>query len=125
MSVSRSSTVIPAVAIGGPIRTVTLTGRTTALPFRIDAPAAADGHGNHRHLRLQGHDETALLERQQLTGAAARALRKDEKRVPTLQRLDRLSTDAIDFRRSARSTATKPPRSNAIPISGIRCSSCL
>ena len=61
-------------------------------------PAAADGHRHDGHLRLDRHEEAALLERQQLARAAARALREDQERVAGAQRcgalLERLERPA-------------------------------
>ena len=56
-----------------------------SLPHR--APRPLDGHRHNRRLRLQSHDKASLLERQQLTGLAARPLGEDQKRVALAKRL--------------------------------------
>src|SRR5580765_5804463 len=43
--------------------------------------AALDGHRHDRRLRLDGHDETALLERKKIAGPAPRPLGKNQEGV--------------------------------------------
>src|SRR5687768_17544099 len=49
--------------------------------------AAVDGDRDDRRLRLDRHDEAALLEWQELRGAAARAFRKNQEAVAIPDRL--------------------------------------
>src|SRR6266852_5658686 len=71
MSASRSSTSTFRVSTGRPIRIVSVTGRMMKLPFTM----------------AERPPETALFERQKFVGPAARALRKNQKRVAGAQRV--------------------------------------
>src|SRR5678816_71566 len=51
-------------------------------------PSTLDGNGYERHLGLDGHDDAALLEGEQLAGLASRTLRKNQKGRAGTQRSD-------------------------------------
>src|SRR4051812_3354464 len=65
-----------------------------SLPHRVTRAIDRDRHD--RRLPLNRHDEAALLERQQLPGAAPRALGENQERVPLAQRAGR----ALDRRQA-------------------------
>ena len=104
---------------GRPNADADMTGRTNALPFRIASRPPWIGHRDDGDLGLDGHDEAALLERQQLPGTAARPFRKNEKRVPVSSESAPLrdgrarpARDRRDRRRRSR------PTSNAVFMIG-------
>ena len=110
-SVVRSSTVSPAVGTAARRSTVTVAGQMSGLPFRIAARPPETTTGTIGRLRLDRHDEAALLERQQLSGPAARALRKDDEGIARPKRLGgpldrRPALVGIRRARAARSPAT-------------------
>ncbi len=87
MSWSRSSTVNPRVSIGRPDR-----HRHRRRPDQLAAlahgrPTAVDGDRHDWRLRLQRHDEPALLEGQELARAGPGAFREDQEGVAGTQRL--------------------------------------
>ena len=107
---SRSLISIPAVSIGSPTRMLTVAGRMILLPRRMASRAARYRHRHDRRLRLERHQEAALLERQQFAGPAARAFGKDQERVAVADRRAPASSDRIAASLLRRSTGTKPPR---------------
>ena len=87
---------MPAVSIGLPNRTVTVTGLITKLPLLSASRAPVIAVGHDRRLPLDSHDKASLLERQQTSCPAPRALGEDQKGVPLTQRLG----GAIDGRKA-------------------------
>ena len=55
-------------------------------PLPHSSAAALHRYGDDRHLRLNGHDETSLLEGEELAGAAACPFWKDEEGIARPQR---------------------------------------
>src|SRR5215510_2391604 len=55
-----------------------------SLPHR--SPPPLHSHRNDWHLRLDRHDQSSLLERQELSASTARPFRKDEERIACAQR---------------------------------------
>ena len=98
ISASRSLIAIPAVSIGSPTRMLIVTGRMIAAAPLHRVAAARDRDRHDRRLRLDRHDEAALLERQHLAGPAARAFR------------ERSGTSC------RRGSTRRPPRSIASPL---------
>ena len=100
----------PAVSTGSPMRTRHRHGPHDRAALAHGRPPAGDRHRHDRRLRLDRHDEPALLEGQELVGAAARALGKDQERVAVADRRGRRSIDGERLPRGARARpATKPP----------------
>ena len=101
---------VVAVSIGSPMRTVTWTGRTIALPFRIAARPPMMATGTIGAPAPKRHHEAALLERQQFVGAAARAFRKNQKRVAGANRRRGRARSTQTRRRGCRARPRRSPR---------------
>ena len=115
----------PAVGMGFPILTLTWTGRTTALPFRIAArpPWTATG-------MIGACASIAMMNPPFLNGRSWPVrLRvpsgKIRKELPARSDTAPRDIDAFAFSGSLRSTGTNPPTSKTIPMMGNLCSSAL
>ena len=86
------------------------TGLHNGAPFPHGGAAAANRHRHNGRLRLDRHDEAALLERQEVTGAASGALGKIRNELPARRDAAPAAIAAIARLAVARVRSARTPR---------------